>query len=412
MKSDAPSAARLREPEIGIKLGNALMQAEGYNSEAARQAFERARMAADKLDLPEEYAKAGIGISPLLAARCRYNEVIAIGESISSKLSERVRPQTWVHSWTVVGSANYCIGEFQAALEYETRAIELDSEIHCSHENPIGGADPAVVSRSYLEMASSALGWLEQGRTHSEEAWTIAQAGGHAFSVAWAGLVRLRSLLHLGRYVESVETANESIAICERHGFDARMASLLVYRGAARFAIGERREGLADTRNGITLWRKTSGSFHGSMFISEFVRCLLQDGNTDEADLSLRDAEEIVGATEERSHFPEIRRLRGLLFELRGESRKALDHYQQALEWSHERQAKLFELRAATSLARLRRDEGRRSEARDLLAPVYGWFTEGFDAPDLKEAKALLEELNGAFASATVSDCPADPRTS
>jgi len=413
IKSGAPSAARLREAEIGIKLGNALMQAEGYNSDAGRQAFERARLAADKLDSPEEYAKAGIGVSPFLFGQCRYSEVIAIGESISSKLSERLRPQTWVHVWTMLGSANCYMGEFQAALEYETRAIELDREIRCTHEHPIGGGDPAVVSRSYVQMTSSALGWLEKSRTRSEEAWTIAQAGGHAFSIAWAGLVRLRSLLLLGRYAESIETANESIAICERHGFDARVGSLLVYRGAARFAIGERREGLADTRNGITVWRKKSGIFNVSKYISEFVRCLLQDGGMDEADLSLRDAEEIVGTTEERFHFPEIRRLRGILFELRGDSRKALDHYQQALEWSRERQAKLFELRAATSVARLRLDEGRLSEARDLLAPIYGWFTEGFDAPDLKEAKALLEDLNGTTVdSAAVSDCSADPRAS
>jgi len=393
IRSDAPSAMRLCEPVIGIKLGNALMQAEGYNSEAGRQAFERARLAADKLDLPEEYAKAGIGVSPLLFGQCRYSEVIAIGEGISSKLSERLRPQTSVHLWTMLGVAHYCIGEFQAAIEYETRAIELDSEIHCTHENPIGGGDPAVVSRSYAVISSLALGWLEKSRTRSEEAWTIARAGGHAFSIAWAGLIRLRSLFYLGRYAESIETANVSIAICERHGFNARMGNSLVYRGLARFAMGERREGLADARNGLTLWRRTSGSFHGSMYISEFVHCLLQDGSTDEADLSLRDAEEIVGRTEERSHFPEIRRLRGRLLELRGERRKAVDHYQQALEWSRERQAKLFELRAATSLARVRRDEGRRSEARDLLAPVYGWYTEGFDAPDLKEAKALLSDL-------------------
>jgi predicted ATPase len=80
----------------------------------------------------------------------------------------------------------------------------------------------------------------------------------------------------------------------------------------------------------------------------------------------------------------------------RGHSEDAEELYRKALSISEEEGAKLWELRAAASLARLRRDQGRHAEARDLLAPVYGWFTEGFDTPDLKEAKALLDELGGA----------------
>ena len=393
IQANSSQSIRLREPEIGIKLGNALIQAEGFNSGPARQAFERARSAAAELDLPEEYARAGIGIAPLLSSQSRYSELIDIGEGISSKLLNRLRPQTCVHLWTMLGVANYSIGELRTALEYEMRAMKLDNEIHCTHENPVGGGDPAVVSRSYAGMSSSALGWLEQSRTRSEEAWTIAQAGGHAFSIAWAGLIRLRSLLLLGRYAESLSVGNECFDICDRHGFDARLGSVLVYRGAARFGIGERPQGLAEMSRGVALWQQTSGRLHVTQWISEFVACLLQDGNTDEADHALRDAEEIIDKTEERSHFPEIRRLRGRLCQLRGDSDQAGDYYQRALEWSRPRKAKLFELRAATSLACLWRDQGKRTEARDLLAPVYAWFTEGFDAPDLAEAKALLTEL-------------------
>jgi len=89
----------------------------------------------------------------------------------------------------------------------------------------------------------------------------------------------------------------------------------------------------------------------------------------------------------------ELYRHKGQLLLRQGHSEAAEELYCKALGIAQEQEAKLWELRAAASLARLRRDQGRRAEARDLLAPIYGWFTEGFDTPDLKEAKALLDEL-------------------
>jgi tetratricopeptide (TPR) repeat protein len=242
-------------------------------------------------------------------------------------------------------------------------------------------------------MTSTALGLLEKSAAWSEEAFALANARGHAFSIAWAGLSRLRSLRPLGRDAEAILIGNGAVEICERHGFVARLGNVLVYRGAARFAIGERQEGLADMRHGIALWRRTSGTLHITQWISEFVSCLLQVGRTEEAERALQEAEEIIEKTDEQSHFSEIRRLRGQLHEEAGDKERASVFYQQALEWSHAHHAKLFELRASTSLARLWSDQGKRTEARDLLGPVYNWFTEGFDAPDLKEARALLAEL-------------------
>ena len=105
------------------------------------------------------------------------------------------------------------------------------------------------------------------------------------------------------------------------------------------------------------------------------------------------DALQIVERTGERWFAAELNRHKGQLLLRQGHSEAAEELYRKALSIAEEQGAKLWELRAAVSLARLRRDQGRRAEARDLLAPVYGWFTEGFDTPDLKEAKALLDEL-------------------
>jgi predicted ATPase len=112
-----------------------------------------------------------------------------------------------------------------------------------------------------------------------------------------------------------------------------------------------------------------------------------------EAVILLDDALQIVEATGERWFAAEMYRHKGQLLLRQGHPEAAEELYRKALSIAREQQAKMWELRAAVSLARLRRDQGRPAEARDLLAPVYGWFTEGFDTPDLKEAKALLKSL-------------------
>jgi predicted ATPase len=118
-------------------------------------------------------------------------------------------------------------------------------------------------------------------------------------------------------------------------------------------------------------------------------------GQIEQAVDLLDDSLEIIGRTGERWLTAELYRHKGQLLLRQGHSEVAEELYSKALNIAQEQEAKLWELRAAMSLARLRRDQGRPTEARHLLAPVYGWFTEGFDTPDLKDAKALLDELEG-----------------
>jgi len=107
----------------------------------------------------------------------------------------------------------------------------------------------------------------------------------------------------------------------------------------------------------------------------------------------LDDALQIVERTGERWFAAELNRHKGQLLLRQGHSEAAEELYRKALSIAEEQEAKLWELRAAASLARLRRDQGQRAAAYDLFAPIYGWFSEGFDTPDLREAKALLDEL-------------------
>ena len=117
-------------------------------------------------------------------------------------------------------------------------------------------------------------------------------------------------------------------------------------------------------------------------------------GQIEEALILLDEASQMIERTEERWFATELYRHRGQLLLRQGHSEAAEELYCKALSIAQDQEAKLWELRAAVSLARLRGDHGHRAEARDLLAPVYGWFTEGFGTPDLKDARALLDELS------------------
>jgi predicted ATPase len=131
----------------------------------------------------------------------------------------------------------------------------------------------------------------------------------------------------------------------------------------------------------------------GLVIIALLARACEIAGQVEEAVTLLDEALQIVERTGERWFAAELNRLKGQLLLKQGHAEAAEGLYRNALSVAREQEAKLWELRAAVSLARLHRDKGCRAEARDLLASVYGWFTEGFDTPDLKEAKELLDEL-------------------
>jgi len=153
-------------------------------------------------------------------------------------------------------------------------------------------------------------------------------------------------------------------------------------------------EGISLLRSGLAAYRATGAEQWMPYHTSLLAAACETAGQTEEALAHLHDALQIVERTGERWLAAELNRLKGQLLLRQGHAAAAEELYVKALSIPKEQEAKLWELRAAVSLARLRRDQGRRAEARDLLAPVYGWFTEGFGTPDLKDARALLDELS------------------
>jgi predicted ATPase len=153
-------------------------------------------------------------------------------------------------------------------------------------------------------------------------------------------------------------------------------------------------EGISLLRSGSAAYRATGAQGWLPNYLVLLARACEIAGQFEEGLTSLDDALEIVERTGERWFLAELNRHKGQLLLRQGHADAAEKLYRKALSIAEEQEAKLWELRAAASLARLLCDQGHHAEVRDLLTPIYGWFAEGFDTPDLKEAKALLEALN------------------
>jgi predicted ATPase len=234
---------------------------------------------------------------------------------------------------------------------------------------------------------------LDQAFAQSNAAIAESRRLAHPPSLA-AGLAVGTTLLSVdGNDAALNERAEELVTLTTEQGFPLWVAGATICRGCAKVKNGDVTEGMSQLRSGLAAYRATGAELLAPIFMSYLARACEVAGGFGEGLALLDDALQIVEKTGERWIAAELNRHKGRLLLRQGHSDAAEESYRKSIAIAVEQEARLWELRAATSLARLRRDQGRHDKARELLAPVYGWFTEGFDTPDLKDARALLYEL-------------------
>jgi predicted ATPase len=290
------------------------------------------------------------------------------------------------HSLLVTGSFASC------RLHLEEVLALYDPIAHSSLPHQ-AGYHPQVNAQSYLGVVLLFLGYPDQAVAQSNAAIAEARRLAHPPSLA-RSLANASSVLSLaGADAALIERADELVELATDRGFPFWGVLGELYRGWVEVKRGDVAEGISLLRSRLATCRAAGSEIGTPHFLALLARACEIAGEIAEALTHLDDALQIVDRTGTRWFAAELNRLKGQLLLRRGHNEAAEEFYCKALHIAQEQQAKLWELRAAVSLARLRGDHGHRAEARDLLAPVYGWFTEGFDTPDLKEAKALLDEL-------------------
>jgi predicted ATPase len=267
-----------------------------------------------------------------------------------------------------------------------------DSTLRSAATELTESGDELVVLLSHLAAPLAQLGYLDQARARRDAAIVEARKLRHAFTLAFA----------LGMCVFIEEAASEAVmlraeellALTTEHGFPFWKAWGTLHRGRCLAIVGRETEGIAQMTEGLAAFRSTGTVAFLPCWLIRLAEAYGKAQRPLEGLEHLTEAIRIIERTEEREFEAELYRVRGELLLTTEDAGPAEESFFTSLEIARCQSAKLWEMRAATSLARLWRAQGKCAEARDLLASVYGWFTEGFDTPVLQEARALLDELS------------------
>jgi predicted ATPase len=197
-------------------------------------------------------------------------------------------------------------------------------------------------------------------------------------------------------WLAAQDTAEAALSVAEKGGFPLYASWAMVVKGCALTHLGHAEQGVAEIREGLASAAATGAEMWQAYNMAQLAEACAKAGQVDEGLQAITDALDVVQKKGERWWEAEIHRLRGALLLQQRPSDLAQPQicFARAIEIARHQCAKSLELRATNSLARLQKDTGRRDEARTMLAEVYGWFTEGFDMADLRDAKALLDELS------------------
>jgi predicted ATPase len=390
-----PDGAKRQRQELELcsGLGAALMVAKGFAAPQTGDALARAHELSEQLGSLSEFLRIPYEQSLYHAYRGEFDRAQRLDEDLLRLSRRRNDSAGLVLGHISCGRNLMHAGRFGASRSHLEEALALYDPI--SHRSLIDqtGINPQNNSQSLLGIALFCLGFPDQALARSTAAIAEARRLAHPPSLALSFALGARLLSLVEDNAALDEWAAQLVAMAIEQGFPYWRAQGTVYRGWVKVKNGNLIEGISLLRSGLSAYRATGAKLLMPQYIALLARACEIAGQVEEA-LTLSDrALQIGERTGERWFVPELYRHKGQLLLRQGHFEAAEELYRKGLSIAAEQEAKLWELRAAMSLARLRRDQGREAEARDLLAPVYEWFTEGFDTQDLKEAKALLDEL-------------------
>jgi class 3 adenylate cyclase/predicted ATPase len=384
-----------QELKLQVTLGVPLAATRGFGAPEVGRVWDRARELCQKVGESPQLFPSLFGTWLYYNAR-ESQAAQKIGEQLHTIAQQAQDPELTLQAHHALWTTSFFLGNFVEAREHaEQGMIIYDSQQHHSHAFIYGGHDPGVCCRYFGGPAMWFLGYPEQALDRVNEAVNLAQDLSHPQSLVIALATAARLHQHRREPQASQERAEAAIALSTEHGFAHFLGQANIVIGWALAVQGKADEGVAQMRQGM------SASLAAVIRpMSPFILALIAEaygriGNADEGLASVAEAVASAETTGAIWWMAELYRLKGeLLLKLSPENLvDAETCYNHALEVARGQEAKSLELRAAMSLSRLWQQQGKKREAHQLLTDIYGWFTEGFDTADLKEAKVLLEEL-------------------
>jgi class 3 adenylate cyclase/predicted ATPase len=382
-----------QELEFWAALGAVLTTIKGYAAPETGQAYARARELWEQLGSPSEFLHVPYGQSRYHVHRGEFDFAQRLDEDLLRLSRQRNDSAGLVLGHTSSGRNLMFVGRLASSRSHLEEVLALYDPT--SHRSLVHQAafHPQVVAQGASGIVLFCLGFPDQASAMSAAAIAEAQRLAHPTSLALSLAFGAALLSLVGDDAALDERVDQLIAVAAKQGFPHWHAVGTIYRGWVRAKNGDVAAGISLLRSGSTAYRVTGSEAWRPYFIALLAAACQIAGQIEEGLTLLDEALQIAKRTGERWFAAGLHRHKGQLRLQQGHTEAAEELYRKALSIAREQEAKLWELRAAVSLARLCRDQGRHAEARDLLAQVYGWFTEGFDTPDLQEAKALLNSL-------------------
>jgi predicted ATPase len=378
-----------------IALGAALLMAKGHAAPEVEHAYTQARTLCQQMGETPELVPVLFGLWRFYTTRPQLYTAGELGETLLRLAQRACDPTLAVLAHYALGFTWFCRGVLPTARTHLEEAIARYTPDQRRALVFRMGQDPGVNCRVYAARTIWLLGYPEQALACLHDALALAHELSHPFSLAWARCFAA-CVYQFRRDVPAVyKQAEAAVALSTEQGFPLWVAYGTIFRGWALAMQGQGEEGLAQVRQGITAWRATGAALGVPYFCTVLADVYDHLSHPEDGLQALVEAHTLVEQHEERWCAAEISRLWGVLLSRQpGTPQEEAETWlQRALDVARRQQAKSLELRAAMSLSRLWQRQGKRDEARELLAPLYGWFTEGFDTADLQEARVLLDEL-------------------
>jgi class 3 adenylate cyclase/predicted ATPase len=400
-----PDTPALRREQVGLQVAliTPLIHVNGYAAPETKAAVGQARLlierAEDLGEAPED---------PLLLFLVLYGgwvgNFVAFNGDAARELAAQLLALAEKQRATVplmvghrlMGSSLLMTGDVPEGRAHLDQAVALYDSLPSNRSLATRfGLDAGVVTLGYRSHALWSLGFPEAARADAERAVALARGIGHASALMHALSHMVIPQTLCGNHVAAGAQAQEQVTLAEEKGSQFWKAFGMMNQGSVLALIGRASDAIEILTASSDAWQATRSTLWLPFFLPRLARAHAELGQFEQAWRSMGEAMNLVETTKEKWGEAEIHRTAGEveLMSPQPDPAKAEACFERALAVAREQQAKSWELRAAMSLARLWHGQGKRQQARDLLAPVYGWFTEGFDTLDLKEAKALLDAL-------------------
>ncbi len=384
---------RLQELSLQVVLGNALTATQGYAAPEVEETYSRAHELGKQLDEPQYLLPTLWGMAGFSLTRARYRKALAYSEEFLS-LAERLQGPTLMVAYTHVGSSLYYLGELEQAHDHFQQSASRYRPVEHRPLTWIYGHEPGMIAELYLGLTLWLLGQCDQALVHGRESLRLSREVSHANSRAFASTCVASIYQCCGDLERGAELAEEGAALSAEQGLPHWLGQATVARGWVKVGRGHFAEGIEAIRWGIAAFRFTGAEIHVTYHLSLLAEAYKRAGQPGEGLAVLAEAQALVEKNEERFWEAELYRLKGELLRGTGGAASEVEAcFHRAIEIARRQQAKSLELRSAMSLARLWQQQGKLGEAQQMLAGIYGWFTEGFDTADLKQAKSFLDEL-------------------